>query len=531
MIAAEAVGAAHARILLVEDSDSNRYILSTWLRRAGYEVLEAMTGAQGLQLISQFPLDLAILDVNLPDMTGYAICERIKSDVRTRDIPVLHVSSTATQAADRSEGLRRGAEGYLVEPVEPEVLLATVEALLRGAAAQRHAARLAMRLQQLNESTLALSEANDIEDLLDVIARQAAVLFDSTALSIVACDGSGRVTVALPDGRLRTDPCAIAIVDEAQRLAASHTHLQSGALDGLVERRQQCPQYLAAVIADNEGHYGSILIEMENGEQAAPEDVAVLSQYARAASTALRNLNSYDIERRIALTLQRNLLPDPAPVIAGLEIAATYAASETHAQVGGDFYEIFELADERIIIAIGDVVGHSLEAAAVMAQLRTGIRCYALEGHGPTAILERLNSLLLKFHGEVTATACCLIYDRLTGRCEVANAGHMPPLHASAASGSFSFVPLGGTLLGLKPFHVPLREITLEHGDLLVLFTDGLVERSGELLDVGLARLIAALEDTRPPVHVLCERLLQQVAAADIADDIAIIALRRRVVD
>ena len=121
MISAESskrVQTEPARILVIEDSESNRYVLSTWLRRAGHDVLEASTGEAGLELIASNPVDLTICDINLPDMTGYMVCEQIKRDPRTRDIPVLHVSSTATQPSDRSEGLRRGAEGYLVEPVE-----------------------------------------------------------------------------------------------------------------------------------------------------------------------------------------------------------------------------------------------------------------------------------------------------------------------------------------------------------------------------------------------------------------------------
>ena len=527
MASPAAAAPTHARILLVEDSDSNRYVVGLWLRRAGYEVLEAATGAQALQLIAESRPDLAVLDIHLPDTTGYAICEHIKSNARTSDVPVLHVSSTATQAADRSEGLRRGAEGYLVEPVEPEVLLATVEALLRGASAQRRARRLAHRLRQLNESTLALSEASDLEDAFTLIARQAAVLFDAAALSIVAFRESGRVAVARPHGELRVYPCTLEDVAEVRRLAASEPHVEAAGIGALLEASADCVRYLAAVIEDGQDHRGSILIELQNEQVATSEDTALLSQYARAASAALRNLSSYDIERRIALTLQRNLLPAAAPNIAGLEIAASYAASETHAEVGGDFYEIFELGSERVVVAIGDVVGHSLEAATVMAQLRTGIRCYALEGHPPAAILERLNSLLLKFHNNVTATACCLIYERPTGRCEVANAGHLPPLHVARASSSSSFLPLGGTLLGVEPFHVPVREITLARGDLLVLFTDGLVERSGEPIDVGLARLATALEDSSGPLDRLCERLRERAAPADMVDDVAIIALRR----
>ncbi len=108
--------AQRARILLIEDSDSNRYLLRTWLRRAGHEVLEAANGEDGLRLVASNAVDLAICDINLPDMTGYMVCEQIKRDPRTRDVPVLHVSSTATQPSDRSEGLRRGAETGVLAP-------------------------------------------------------------------------------------------------------------------------------------------------------------------------------------------------------------------------------------------------------------------------------------------------------------------------------------------------------------------------------------------------------------------------------
>lgn len=522
------VRATHARILLVEDSPSNRYVVSTWLRRAGYEVVEAATGAEGLRLISQCVADLAILDVNLPDMSGYDLCKYIKAHERTSDVPVLHISATAVRAADRSEGLRGGAEGYLVEPVEPEVLIATVEALLRGAAAQREARRLAKRLEQLNESTLALSRAVEIQELLDVIARQAALLFESTVFTVLTFNGSGRVTLAR-NGQLQTRPCTIEAVADAQRLAISGPRLELDPLRMFVEPPGSSAYYLAATLGDGQDRPGSIFVEVPRERTAAPEDVALLSQYARAASTALRNLYSYDVEHRIAITLQRHLLPDAAPVLAGLEIVTRYAASEIHAQVGGDFHEVFELGNDRVVAAIGDVVGHSLEAAAVMAQLRTAIRCYALGGRAPVEILERINDLLLKFHDGVTATACCLIYDKATGRCDIANAGHVPPFHATDAHSPGAFLPVGGTLLGVKPFHVPAHVITLAPGDLLVMYTDGLVERRGEAIDVGLRRLAGALQDSDAPVESLCERLLERVAPSNITDDIAILALRRNI--
>lgn len=216
------------------------------------------------------------------------------------------------------------------------------------------------------------------------------------------------------------------------------------------------------------------------------ETTIVLTQFARAANIAIKNVRTYDIERRIALTLQKSLLPLSVPAILGIDVAVRYEASTEHAEVGGDFYELFTLDDDRVALAIGDIAGHSLEAAAVMAQLRTGIRSYMLEGHGPGATLARLNRLLLRFHRDVTATLCCGIFERRSGRCELANAGH-PPALVIAGDGSASFLPFGGPLLGVDAPGVTPYAFTLAPVEVLVLFTDGLIERRNETIDESLA--------------------------------------------
>lgn len=532
MISAESskrVQTEPARILVIEDSESNRYVLSTWLRRAGHDVLEASTGEAGLELIASNPVDLTICDINLPDMTGYMVCEQIKRDPRTRDIPVLHVSSTATQPSDRSEGLRRGAEGYLVEPVEAEELLATVEALLRGANAQRRAAGLAQRLRQLNDSTFALNQASNLDELFRAICVHAAILFGSTAFAVVASENGARLAVAQPDHSVHVRDCAPEVLDEILAIAALRPSVPALQVTEIFGTRPPAEQYLAIEFGDGEAHRGALLVGLSReSDLLLDEAFAVLGQYARAAGTSIRNLYSYNVERRIALTLQKNLLPDAAPRIPGLEISACYAASEAHAEVGGDFYEIFQLSHDRVIVAIGDVVGHSIEAAAVMAQLRTGIRCYALEGRSPTQVLVRLNRVLAKFHPEVTATAICMVYNTKTGECELANAGHLPPLHVSG--GNQSFLPLGGTLLGVDRLNVPSFKFTMKPDDVLVFYTDGLVERRGETVDTGLERLRGALQK-HIPLDALCNRLIEEVGPAKALDDIAIIALRRLQID
>jgi PAS domain S-box-containing protein len=133
-------------ILNVDDDDSSRYVTSKLLRRQGFEVQEARTGTEGLEMAAQGP-DLILLDINLPDINGLEVCRRIKSDRRTRDIPVLHLSATAVTNHDRAAGLEGGADGYLTYPVDPALLVATIQALLRASKAEAEARAAAREWQ------------------------------------------------------------------------------------------------------------------------------------------------------------------------------------------------------------------------------------------------------------------------------------------------------------------------------------------------------------------------------------------------
>ncbi len=117
-------------VLVVDDTEGNRYAVSRMLRSAGMDVMEAESGMEALERLSDAP-SLVVLDINLPDITGYEVCRRIKSDEATASIPVLHLSASYVAAADRAYGLELGADAYLTHPVEPAVLVATVRALLR----------------------------------------------------------------------------------------------------------------------------------------------------------------------------------------------------------------------------------------------------------------------------------------------------------------------------------------------------------------------------------------------------------------
>jgi PAS domain S-box-containing protein len=122
---------SQATILHVDDNETNRYVVTRILQNAGFTVVEAATGVEGLAEIGRHGPDLVVLDVNLPDFNGFEICRQIKSNPETAMIPVLHLSATFVQSQHKAEGLESGADGYLAQPVEPIELIATIRSLLR----------------------------------------------------------------------------------------------------------------------------------------------------------------------------------------------------------------------------------------------------------------------------------------------------------------------------------------------------------------------------------------------------------------
>ena len=129
------------RILVVDDTEANRYAVSRHLRKAGYTVLEASDGRRALERVAVEQPDLMVLDIRMPNMDGFEVVRRLRQDPRTLHLPVLHVSASFTDPASQAEGLESGADGYLTHPVEPMVLIATVRSLLRARTAEREARR------------------------------------------------------------------------------------------------------------------------------------------------------------------------------------------------------------------------------------------------------------------------------------------------------------------------------------------------------------------------------------------------------
>ncbi len=256
-------------------------------------------------------------------------------------------------------------------------------------------------------------------------------------------------------------------------------------------------------------------------------DLGVLQVAAARAAPGIERARLYSQlaqEHRIAVALQRSLLPRRLSQPFGTETAARYAAASD--VVGGDWYDVFELADGQIGITIGDVVGHGIPAAALMSQLRATLHAYAVDGSGPAETLAKVDRFIQSSPDEMMATAAYAVFDTASGEVRIASAGHLPPLIVSP-DGS-RFLELGAAPpLGAVPYGRYTETVAqLRTGESLMLYTDGLVERPGTPLSESLDRLAAAVSPARG-VEEICELALDAlVPEPRIRDDIAIIVVR-----
>jgi len=510
-------------ILLVDDAAGTRLTLATWLRRAGHTVIEADTGASALDAMARASVDLVILDIHLPDMTGFEVRDRIKENRARAAIPVLHISATATQPTDRSEALNAGADGYLFEPVEREELVATVSSLLRYHEARRTAERLAQRLERLHEASLLMSAAPTLTELLQFACNGLASVFGAPVAVALSMNGVDRVAFnGLNSAEPVINDCLVGAVAEVAAQVSTGGSPELGRLGVQLPEGAASPMG-SAIISPRGEQAGVALVFMP---QLATEDMLMLDQFTQALAVTLEKQRLFAVEHNIALTLQRAMLPASIPQGDYLQVAVRYLAASDTAEVGGDIYEAFTVDDDRPLLAVGDVVGHSLQAATVMAELRHSLRALAGIGMSAAEVMHELNLIMQRSHPGMTATVCIAEVHR-DGTIAVTNAGHIPPVINER--GVVRTIEAHGPLLGLRGSSpVPTQRESFGPGATLVLVTDGLIERRDEDIHIGLARLTECVADSTGDVEQLSDRILLELTDAQAwSDDIALIAARR----
>jgi PAS domain S-box-containing protein len=415
---------------------------------------------------------------------------------------------------------------------------------LERASLYDHQRREAERARQLQDAFAAMAAAETPEAVAQIALKDAVPALDARAGSLaLIADPENELRLLAFEGSDATDGWDVLPLEAELPGTDAVRERRAIYLSDRAAIRERYPEQTS--LSERVGDHAWAALPLMIGTRAigllfvnfptaqsfdAPQRLALESMADRTASAIERARRSAH-EHDVAVTLQHSLLPvvSDRPSV---RIATRYEAGARGLDVGGDWYDVLELPDGRIALAVGDVVGRGLEAAATMGHLRSALGALALRGEGPGAVLQGLDGFARAANGTHMATAAYVEMQPEDGSLRYACAGHPPPV----------LMPADGPLRTLDGARSPLLEVMevprtrpvaterMSPGDTLVLYTDGLTERRNETPDVGLARLLRVLEDSRDrDPESICDALLQRVApAGERHDDIAILCVRRR---
>jgi serine phosphatase RsbU (regulator of sigma subunit)/anti-sigma regulatory factor (Ser/Thr protein kinase) len=447
--------------------------------------------------------------------------EAVTGELSLLDLAGIHhgVLAEALRAASTPEEMERlsvaGADFFLES-------LSTFEMTQRGfreaqetaLLQQRHAAQL----RGMADASLAVSSAPSVDEMLELVTERARNVI-----------GAHRSMTAVKADEERGEPRqAVSVSDEYAESPAHDEPSDRTSQVRATNRPMRTDGWLAAPLIDRDGrNVGVIELSHKYEGDFTENDEAVLVQLAQMTSVAIANARLYEHERGIAETLQRRLLPTRLPEVPGVRAAARYIAGGAGVEVGGDWYDVIPLSGERLGVAIGDVVGRGVGAAAIMGQLRVALRAYALETESPTIVAQRLANFVQTLDEEQMTTCVYLVLEPSTGALRFSNAGHPPPLLLRPDGTAGYLEGESSPPLGIR-FDPGRAEVatTLEAGSTVLLYTDGLVEERGAPIDHGLERLREAVTEAPLDPESLCDRVLAALVDAAPGDDVALIAVQ-----
>jgi serine phosphatase RsbU (regulator of sigma subunit)/FixJ family two-component response regulator/anti-sigma regulatory factor (Ser/Thr protein kinase) len=538
-----------AEVVLVEDSASYAHAVTAMLdhpQGGGYSVRHFTKLADAAAYVPSSTAICVLLDLNLPDASGVEAVRALQGVAPRVPIVVLTGMDDEQLAL---EAMHAGAQDYLVKArADVELITRSIRyamerarserqrtALQREQSARVEAEAMAGTLGRLSRLTDAAMANLSFEDLLNELlghvtdmlnADTAAILLldeERNVLQVRAARGldgevESRLTIPVGAGfagRIVSERRSIVIDDVAEADVLSP--VLSSTVSSLLGVPLPAEDRLIGVL-----HVGSI-----EPRKFTAEDTVVLQLAGDRAARAIERAQRFQQEHETAVTLQRSLLPDRLPDLPGLELAARYLPGAAGTEVGGDWYDVIPLADGRVGVAMGDVVGRGIPAASLMGQLRNGLRAYAIEGHPPAAVLERLDRLVQSLNPGRMATLLYMVLEP-DGRAAVfANAGHPPPVLVGADFETALLEGTRGVPLGVLPYaSFEQSDVRLAPASTVVLYTDGLVEERGISLEIRLDDLQRAASDPFEGPNELCERLLRELLPQGPgADDVALLAL------
>ena len=395
--------------------------------------------------------------------------------------------------------------------------------------------RLRQQSERLQRTTAGLSNALTQSDVAEVVIAAALEGTDADSAVLYEVVEERQVLRRLAasgvaDGDGKEPPAEVPLEEEAALARVVRRGGwwfeppdTPGAAGSAVERTR-----LAAPLVSGRQSVGVLELGWAEPVTLDDDDHRFLRTLASQGAQALDRSRHFESERSIAETLQRSVLPVALPRVPGVQIAARYLPGTRGVDIGGDWFDAVELRDGRLGLIVGDVVGKGVHAAANMGQLRNALRAIAVERLKPPSALTRLDRLASDGHEATFATVVYAVVDPEAGVLRHSSAGHPPPVVAYP-DGRVELLEGGRGLPLGTGLHPKYRQsvVDLPAGSIVLLYTDGLVERRGSSIDDGIDALVAAMRDGPSDAEQLLEHVLEQLLAdADRADDIAILAAR-----
>ena len=409
--------------------------------------------------------------------------------------------------------------------------------------AQHEAALRASEMRRLQSLSSALSNAVTRADVAEVAVEQIAEAMEADAVALLATTDDQRALHRIAsrgldgdDGELWKEverdgqtPAALAVRSRRAHFYESRSDLVERfphIASGFLPEEHAC--LLGLPLVSGRTANGVLLLSWRAARTLTSHETQYLQSLTTPVSQALDRAGLFESERTIAETLQRSILPAALPRVEGLQLAAQYLPGTSEVDVGGDWFDALRLPDGKVGLIVGDVVGKGVYAAASMGQLRNALRAFSVDRLKPGSALARLSRLSDDTLDTAFATIVYAAVDPETGACRIASAGHPPPLVVYPDGRAEFIESVRGLPLGTgieSRYRQELLE--LPAGAVLVLYTDGLVERRGRSIDVGLAELRqAALQAPGAPEQLVARIVDELVGDAERGDDVAILAAR-----